>query len=78
VDRVDILPPTTDSTGSRLTEAEREEEGEYLALLSGFLVLGGFYYSPGYDLTTSLQSHYHNGNQPTSFMDITKAVHHII
>lgn len=62
VDQVEIWPVASESV--MLAEERREEEQEYLRLLRLFLASGGFYYSHGYDLTSTLQSHHAGGSKP--------------
>ena len=61
VDHVEIWPVASESV--MLAEGRREEEQEYLRLLRLFLASGGFYYSHGYDLTSTCQSHHAGGTK---------------
>lgn len=75
VDTVDILPCVVfNDRLSPLTASQQSDELQYLRLLRGFMQTGGFYYSPRYDLTSSLQAHHHN-HKFSLFMDLTQTVH---
>ena len=73
VDKVDIWPCALDGD-ARLSSEEAGEEKEYLRLLSVFLNAGGFYYSPRYDLTSTLQRHHKDSGDLSKLLRINDSV----